>query len=819
MGDANPFCSPAPSPRTLWIELTSKCPFDCIFCSRKLRRGAGEHLPFALYQALLNSLRDPRVLVLNYSGESTYYPDLIPAIELAHGTGAWVELVSALSSVPETLLESLALSPLDRLTVSVHAMEEREYNEIYRYSSARQLRARLRRLTEWNAQRERPMALDVGFVAMERNLAQLGAVTDFAESLGMGDILLFPVMRRDEIPLEFPQELAGWAHPTEQFRKRLLGTVEEAKAAHPGMRFTICNPLYTAGETCLGQVPAAWPFALPDGARIHSCEQNPWETAHVLSNGDVVACEVMDRVPLGNLHSETLGEIWHGPAYADLRRRYISGLEPACRTCIWKTAYHPAPLEPEILAHRGMSAQLTRGWHPPEQEAHVWSTQRAVAVLAPRPADDTLHVSGYLPPGLAAEPNVLTITCNGEEVGTIRNPWEGVMNFGVDFAVPRNGRRWEIEFRTSHKFRPSDRGEGTDHRDLGFAAVLLAAKHRMNGERAQRAADELQPLRRLIHEADRVGPVLRRILPHRRERLRSWNPGITVLIPERDNLSELAACLAGVKLAGGIGEPLQILVVASGAKGEEYLELRKAHPTVEWRFISEPLPFLGAVRKGLRAARYDWVYLLNNDAVPSREALAELLPLRGQDVFAIASQIFLKDSTRFREETNFGFLQLEGGLATIHDRVPETTEVATCSYAGGGASLFQRRLLQGFCAASGVYQPFYWEDVEWGWRARKLGYRVLFAPSSTVHHRQRDTVNRLYSPEEIEHVLLRNRLLFQLRNLTSAGADHPAFDELAKAPEPVASFFTRRATQWSIALARLWNHCAPVCDGGILSGT
>ena len=31
----------ARTPRTLWVELTSKCPFDCIFCSRKMRRGAG----------------------------------------------------------------------------------------------------------------------------------------------------------------------------------------------------------------------------------------------------------------------------------------------------------------------------------------------------------------------------------------------------------------------------------------------------------------------------------------------------------------------------------------------------------------------------------------------------------------------------------------------------------------------------------------------------------------------------------------------------------------------------------------------------------
>jgi len=89
----------ARTPRILWVELTSKCPFDCIFCSRRTRRGAGEHLPFGVYEALLGALVDPRKFILNYSGESTVYPDLLPAIQRARRTGAFVELVSALAHV------------------------------------------------------------------------------------------------------------------------------------------------------------------------------------------------------------------------------------------------------------------------------------------------------------------------------------------------------------------------------------------------------------------------------------------------------------------------------------------------------------------------------------------------------------------------------------------------------------------------------------------------------------------------------------------------------------------------------------------------
>jgi MoaA/NifB/PqqE/SkfB family radical SAM enzyme len=117
---------PAPLPRILWIELTSKCPFDCIFCSRRLRRGDGEHMDFGLYRSLIRQLDRPEVVRLNYSGESVHYPWLVEAIELAKSAGATVELVSALASISPALLEGVAASGLDRLTVSLHTMDPAE---------------------------------------------------------------------------------------------------------------------------------------------------------------------------------------------------------------------------------------------------------------------------------------------------------------------------------------------------------------------------------------------------------------------------------------------------------------------------------------------------------------------------------------------------------------------------------------------------------------------------------------------------------------------------------------------------------------------
>ena len=804
----------ARTPRTLWIELTSKCPFDCVFCSRAARRGAGAHLPFAVYTALLNALVDARRFVLNYSGESTLYPELIPAIHQARALGAFVELVSVIATAPESLLVSLSRSGLNRLTVSAHATDPEKFAEVYRHSSFTTFRARLERFIDLCRDAPQPPAVDFAFVAMDTNLAQLSSVASLARTYDVRELTIFPVMRRDEIPTQFSVELDSRGGHRTEFETRVRAAIHEAESKHPGIQFRVNNEAFSAGEgNRLGEVPISWPRELPPGALIYSCEQNPWETAHVLSNGDVVACEVLDKVPLGNLFEQSIEEIWHGERYRRFRQRYRLGEVPECRQCPWKSAYLPSPLSAEVVSARGMNAQLLYGWHGPSGESHIWSSQQAAAVLKPLPGSRTLHVSGLLPPGPESNPNHLTIRVNGVEIGRVSNPWAEIVPFGLDFAVkPDLPAPWMLEFRTTHMFRPSERGTGADQRDLGFALVLLVSKAHVDPAREAELKAQLLPLRRFVESVDRWGAMLKRSFRRGLKSADDWKPGLSIVIPERDNRQELAGCLASVQQAARQWiEPLQIIVVVNGAPSFAYDDLRREHANVQWRFYDRPLGFAGAIRAGLQSVRCDWVYLLNSDVVLDRTALLALTPYRSHAVFSLASQILLRDTTRFRDETNWSALLIHDGLATLHDWIPRSDVPVPTFYSGGGASLFRTRLLRRLLDAS-AYDPFYWEDVEWGWRARKSGYVSWFCPGSIAHHTRRSTISRHYAPEAVDHIIFRNGLLFQLRNFTTAGSLDRVMEEIARAPRPVGAYFLTRAARWTIARGRLWNHLAPLTD-------
>src|SRR5262249_55485912 len=160
-----------------------------------------------------------------------------------------------------------------------------------------------------------------------------------------------------------------------------------------------------------------------------------------------------------------------------------------------------------------------------------------------------------------------------------------------------------------------------------------------------------------------------------------------------------------------IAEPTQIVVVVNGASADNYRALAAAYPAVEWDFHSAPLGYNGAIGAGLKRVRHAWTYLLNSDMRLAPTALAELLPYRQAQVFAIPSQIFFVDRNRRREETGWADYVWNPLVPEVYDRTPEPGSLARGNlYPGGGSSLCRTGLLRRYVRDSRDYTPFYWED-------------------------------------------------------------------------------------------------------------
>lgn len=458
----------APTPKILWVELTSKCPFDCVFCTRRTRFGTGRHLDFENFRRVMDELDAPDFIGLNYSGESIHYPRLAEAIHLAAATGACTEVVTALSSISPSVLREIAESGLDRLAVSLHTMDPQQYETIYKFGSLDRLKRRVDDFLKLRSSLgQATPRLDFCFVAMHDNLDQLGPVAEYARSVGAVELGVHPIIGRHLVARDFSKELAA-NRLRDEFKNRLRQTVASVASAQPGITLNVLNPDLDPSPR-LTHTPGYFSPLLPEHARIYTCDQSPFESVHILATGHVVVCEVLDEVSMGNLEQQPLREIWQGEAYREFRRNYVAGGIAECRACVWKQAYVPAPWESAIEAADGMSPQLLRGWHAHEGNGIVWSKKQALLALSNPGGKTKIRIAGTLPAAPHAENNLLQVNCNHVAIGELSNGSNDFLNFETTFALPQVWDRLYLELSTTHPYRPSLRVASADSRDLGVA--------------------------------------------------------------------------------------------------------------------------------------------------------------------------------------------------------------------------------------------------------------------------------------------------------------------------------------------------------------
>ncbi len=98
------------------------------------------------------------------------------------------------------------------------------------------------------------------------------------------------------------------------------------------------------------------------------------------------------------------------------------------------------------------------------------------------------------------------------------------------------------------------------------------------------------------------------------------------------------------------------------------------------------------------------------------------------------------------------------------------TELHVSAYPVGAHVLIDRARFLELGGFDPLYRPYYWEDVDLGYRAWKRGWRVLIEPASRVeHHHDHSDIERTQGEKHVDGVNVRNRLLFHWANLHEPG--------------------------------------------------
>ena len=253
----------------------------------------------------------------------------------------------------------------------------------------------------------------------------------------------------------------------------------------------------------------------------------------------------------------------------------------------------------------------------------------------------------------------------------------------------------------------------------------------------------------------------------------SQKGGITVIVPSRDGRELLQEMLPAV-LADLPAENAEVVVVDNGSSDGTAEYLRSRYREVRVECSADPLSFAAAVNRGIGAAQYSHVVLLNNDMQIEPGFFASLRAAfdKVPNLFCATAQIFFPAGQR-REETGLCYWhRAPGDEFPIYCAEPQGNEDgAEVLYGSGGCSMYSAEKLRALGGFDEQYQPAYVEDLDIGYRAWLEGWPTVYCAGAKVEHRHRATTSRYYDSAHLDYLVERNYLRFLV------SATGPIFDE------------------------------------------
>ncbi len=176
--------------------------------------------------------------------------------------------------------------------------------------------------------------------------------------------------------------------------------------------------------------------------------------------------------------------------------------------------------------------------------------------------------------------------------------------------------------------------------------------------------------------------------------------------------------------------------------------------------------FSGSMNQGVKRASNSYLLFLNSDVKlldVSYQKAADLLK-KNVNLFAVSFAQIEKDKSIVGANT-----------ARLHNGIFEHSgknAKRTCAnlWPEGGSSLVRASYFQALNGYDELYAPFYWEDVDLGFRAWKRGYETIFSPDILVEHHHETTIRSFFSKKTITAIAQRNQFVFMWKNL-----DHLSF--------------------------------------------
>jgi len=275
----------SPLPIRLWIETSLCCNLRCPMCPNKdLPASAKTIMKLELFKKVVDEARSfANDVYLHHRGEPLVNPAFMDMVAYARATGLKVRFHTNGSLLdPEKANRLLDASP-NLVSFSVDGFDKETYEAVRVGATFEKTVANIR----YFAEQRRARRLSLPYIVVEK------------------------IRFKNPSRPENPEKTA--ALRAEFLRAGVDEVIEKDEYIWAGDRVAAPGP-----RTC-------------------SCCTFPWYAMVICADGTVTPCpqDFHAKMVMGDANRQSLADIWNGPAYRDLRRRFRTDVDslPLCRDC------------------------------------------------------------------------------------------------------------------------------------------------------------------------------------------------------------------------------------------------------------------------------------------------------------------------------------------------------------------------------------------------------------------------------------------------------------------------------------------------------
>lgn len=211
----------------------------------------------------------------------------------------------------------------------------------------------------------------------------------------------------------------------------------------------------------------------------------------------------------------------------------------------------------------------------------------------------------------------------------------------------------------------------------------------------------------------------------------------------------------------------EIILVDNASKEDPTEFITTKYPNVKFVRNEKNLGFTGGNNVGLKAARGDFYFIVNNDTEVTENLLESILEPFSKDpsIGVVSPKIRYFSFPNIIQYAGFTEINPITGrnscIGSMEEDKGQRDTGGYTYYAHGAAMLVKKEVVE---KVGGLPDLFfiYYEELDWSAHIRRAGYKIYYEPKGLIYHKESITMGSESALKAYYHN--RNRILFMRRN-------------------------------------------------------